>query len=63
MLGRLSAHASSLGAAPADPKMIARIIDLGAAPMPGSPADHAKLVADDTEKWGKVVKLPGARVE
>jgi len=31
--------------------------------VPGSPADYAKLVADETEKWGKVVKLSGATVE
>jgi hypothetical protein len=52
-----------INAALADQKMIARIIELGASPMSGSPADYAKLVADDTEKWGKVVKLSGARVD
>jgi len=29
--------------------------------LPSSSADYAKLIADDTEKWGKVVKLAGAR--
>jgi hypothetical protein len=38
----------------------AHLADLGATPFPGSPADYAKLVADETEKWGKVVKLSGA---
>jgi hypothetical protein len=31
--------------------------------MAGSPADYAKVVADDTEKWGKVMKPSGARVD
>jgi tripartite-type tricarboxylate transporter receptor subunit TctC len=40
----------------ADPKMKARIADLGATVLSGSPADFAKLIADETEKWGKVVR-------
>jgi len=39
-----------------DAKMRARIADLGGTPLPGSPADLAKLIADETEKWGKVVR-------
>jgi hypothetical protein len=31
--------------------------------LPGSPADFGKLVADETEKWGKVVKVSGAKPE
>ena len=46
-----------------DPKFKARLAELGAEPLPGSPTDYAKLVADETEKWGKVVKLSGATVE
>jgi len=45
----------------ADPKLKARLADLGTTPLPGSPADYAKLGVDETEKWGKVVKLTGAR--
>ena len=45
----------------ADPNMKARIADLGGAVLAGSPADFGKLLADETEKWGKVVKLSGAR--
>jgi hypothetical protein len=37
----------------ADPLMKARIIELGGTPMPLSPADFAKLVGEETEKWGK----------
>jgi len=47
----------------ADPKLKARLADLGTTPLPGSPADYAKLGIDETEKWGKVVKLSGARPE
>jgi tripartite-type tricarboxylate transporter receptor subunit TctC len=49
-----------INAALADPKFKGRLTELGATPLPGSPADYAKLVADETEKWGKVVKLSGA---
>jgi tripartite-type tricarboxylate transporter receptor subunit TctC len=50
-----------INAALADPKLKARLAELGAVPLSGSPADYAKLVADETDKWGKVVKLSGAR--
>jgi tripartite-type tricarboxylate transporter receptor subunit TctC len=40
----------------ADPKLNARLAELGATALPGSPADYTKLVADETEKWGKVVR-------
>jgi tripartite-type tricarboxylate transporter receptor subunit TctC len=45
-----------LNATLADPNMIARLADLGATPMPSTPADFGKLVADETEKWAKVVR-------
>jgi hypothetical protein len=38
-----------------------RVIGLGGIPLPVSPAEFGKLVADETEKWGKVVKLSGAK--
>jgi len=37
--------------------------ELGSIPKPGSIADFAKLVADDTEKWGKVVKFAGLKAD
>ena len=46
----------------AEPKTKARFLELGASMLPGSPADFGKLVADETEKWGKVVKFAGAKV-
>jgi tripartite-type tricarboxylate transporter receptor subunit TctC len=45
----------------ADPRLKARFADLGGAPMPTTPAAFGKLVADETEKWAKVVKLSGAK--
>jgi tripartite-type tricarboxylate transporter receptor subunit TctC len=47
----------------ADPKAKARFAEIGAILLPGSPADFGKLVADETEKWGKVVKFAGAKVD
>jgi len=40
----------------ADPKMQARFADLGGAPMPLAPAEFSKLIADETEKWAKVIR-------
>ena len=45
----------------AGPKAKARFAELGASLMPGSPADFGKFVADETDKWAKVVKFSGAR--
>jgi len=45
----------------AEPKAKARLADIGASLLAGSPADFEKLVADETEKWGKVVKFSGAK--
>ena len=45
-----------INAALADPKMKARLADLGGTPLLGSPTDFGKLIADETEKWGKVIR-------
>jgi tripartite-type tricarboxylate transporter receptor subunit TctC len=47
----------------ADPMMKARFADLGAEVLAGSPADMGKLVAEETEKWGKVIKFAGIKAE
>jgi tripartite-type tricarboxylate transporter receptor subunit TctC len=52
-----------INAALADPKIKARIADMGGMTLAGSPADFGRLVADETEKWGKVVKTAGAKAE
>jgi tripartite-type tricarboxylate transporter receptor subunit TctC len=53
----------TVNAALADPKLETRFADLGATVLAGTPADFAKLVADETAKWGRVVKFSGAKVE
>src|SRR5499427_758259 len=45
----------------ADPKAKARFAELGASPLPGTPAEFGKLMEDETEKWGKVVKFAGVK--
>jgi tripartite-type tricarboxylate transporter receptor subunit TctC len=45
----------------ADPKMKARLADQGSTVLAGSPADFGKLIAEETEKWAKVVKFSGAK--
>jgi tripartite-type tricarboxylate transporter receptor subunit TctC len=45
----------------ADPRLKARFAELSAAVIPGSPEDFGTLIADETGKWGKVVKFSGAK--
>jgi tripartite-type tricarboxylate transporter receptor subunit TctC len=44
-----------------DPKLNARLADLGYIPLPGPPATFGKLIADETEKWGKVIRFAGIK--
>jgi tripartite-type tricarboxylate transporter receptor subunit TctC len=50
-------------AALADPAVKGRLADLGAEPTPTTPAGFGKLIADETEKWGKVVRFAGIKVD
>jgi tripartite-type tricarboxylate transporter receptor subunit TctC len=52
-----------INAALADPKIKARLADIGGTVLAGSNADFGKLIADETEKWGKVVKFAGLKPE
>ena len=52
-----------INAALADPKIKARLAELGAPVLAGSPADFGKLIVEETEKWAKVVKFSGAKPE
>jgi tripartite-type tricarboxylate transporter receptor subunit TctC len=52
-----------INAALADPKIKARLADLGGTALAGSPADFTKLIAEETEKWGKVIKFAGIKPE
>ena len=51
-----------MNAALADPKIKARIADLGAVPMAMAPAEFGKFIAEEAEKWGKVVCRDQARL-
>jgi tripartite-type tricarboxylate transporter receptor subunit TctC len=53
----------AINAGLADPKIRARLADLGGTPLVGSPADFGKLIADDTEKWGKVIRSANIKPE
>ena len=52
-----------INASLADPKLIPRIIELGAEPIPMSSGDFGRLVADETEKWGKVIRAANIKAE
>src|SRR5262245_3145434 len=52
-----------VNAALADPKIKARLADLGGSVLPGSPGDFGKLIADDTEKWGKVIRAANIKAD
>jgi len=54
---------NEISAALADPKMKARIADLGGAPFVLSPADFGKLITEDTEKWAKVIRTANIKPE
>jgi tripartite-type tricarboxylate transporter receptor subunit TctC len=52
-----------INAALADSKIKARLAELGGTVLPGSPADFGKLIADETEKWGKVIRATNIKAE
>jgi tripartite-type tricarboxylate transporter receptor subunit TctC len=60
IIGKLN---KEVNAGLADPKMKARLADLGETPFPSSPADFGKLIVDDTEKWGKVIRAANIKAE
>jgi tripartite-type tricarboxylate transporter receptor subunit TctC len=51
----------AINAGLADPKLKRLLADLGATPLVGSPAKFGKLIADETEKWAKVIKFAGIK--
>ena len=52
---------AAINAALGDAAVQARMADLGGTALPGSPADFARLIAQETESWGKAVKFSGAK--
>jgi tripartite-type tricarboxylate transporter receptor subunit TctC len=47
----------------ADPKFVARFSDLSITPLAGSPSEFGTLIADETEKWAKVIRAAGIKAE
>ena len=54
---------NAINAALSDPKMQARLADLGTTPFGGSPADFGKHIAEETEKWGKLIRAANIKPE
>ena len=54
---------AEINAGLADPKLKERFAAMGALLIGGSPAAFGKMIADETDKWGKVVKFAGAKAE
>ena len=52
---------NEINAGLADPKIKAELADLGGTALTGPPADFGKLIADESEKWGKVVTSVGIK--
>ena len=50
-------------AAIADPKFRSQLADLGAVPMSMAPADFEKFIAEETEKWGKIIRVANIKLE
>jgi len=60
IVGKLN---TEINAALGDPGMKARFADIGGVVLPGSPADFGKLIRDETEKWGKVIRAANIKVD
>jgi tripartite-type tricarboxylate transporter receptor subunit TctC len=52
-----------INAALANPKINAQLADAGGTALAGTPADFGKLIADETEKWGKVIRTANIKAE
>jgi len=61
--GVIDALNREINAGLSDIKLKARIAELGGTPLPGSPADFGKFIADETEKWGKVIRAANIKAE
>ena len=53
---------TEINASISDPKFQARFANLGGTALPGSPTDFGKLISDETEKWGKVIRVANIKL-
>ena len=53
----------AMNAGLADPRIVGRLVDSGVAPMSMTPSEFEKFVAEETEKWAKVIKFAGIKAE
>ena len=60
IIGKLN---TEINAALGDPRMKARLADIGGVVLPGSPADFGKLIGDETEKWAKVIRAAKIKLD
>jgi len=60
IVGKLN---QAVNAVLADPKLQARLAELGGEPMPITPAEFGKLVAEETDKWAKVIRAANIKAE
>jgi len=60
IIGKLN---KEINAALAEPDIKARLADLGAAPLAGSPADFGRFIAAEAEKWSKVIRAANIKVD
>ena len=60
IIGKLN---KEINTALADPTFKARLADVGGSALSGSPADFGRLIADETEKWGKVIRAANIKPE
>jgi len=60
IIGKLN---NAINAAFGDPRMKIRFAEFGGTALPGNSGDFGKLIADETEKWAKVVKFAGAKAD
>jgi tripartite-type tricarboxylate transporter receptor subunit TctC len=54
---------TEINASISDPKFQARLANLGGTVLPGSPTDFGKLISDETEKWGKVIRVANIKLQ
>jgi tripartite-type tricarboxylate transporter receptor subunit TctC len=63
LVHRQALNNKEINAALAEPNMKTRLADLGGDVLALSPADFGKLIADDTEKWGKVIRAANIKAD